>query len=302
MKYMQLGPVLDAAMAQLGYDPTIDAVPQRFRVQAAFEVRNALKKLYDERLPVLQRIERRQYRPGWSASLEWSHLQECWYNDEYWRLDSTVDGSGATEPSEAEGNPWTKLDMADVVPYIQFDQAWEDTEMDPAGVDVDDFAFVGDPKYFPEAAPIRGIKWMTGGVVLPAGSPKQVFVKFVPRPPRVSFTEWSSSCPYAAGTVVYVTADKECYCALEDIDESGVTPKLADAGLWETVRVPEDFEEYLAVAAAAAMQTNDQGRYQTLARADALFDRIVERFTAGIGASKVKTGSFGSFGSRRVPR
>ena len=52
-------------------------------------------------------------------------------------------------------------------------------------------------------------------------------------------------------------------------------------------------EEYLVQLVAAALMTEDQGKYQTQAAADRAFDELVERYGQGAGERKVRTGRFG---------
>ena len=98
----------------------------------------------------MKRIEYRHYRPTWSAGAGWQVGQECFFVDAYYRLE---EGNGTSSP-DMEGNGWRRLGMEEVAAVIAFDQPWEATQMDPAGVDTDAFAYREDPKYNPAAKPI----------------------------------------------------------------------------------------------------------------------------------------------------
>jgi hypothetical protein len=180
--------------------------------------------------------------------------------------------------------------MEKLAAFVAFDQPWEANEIDPGGVVKDAFAFRSDPKYNPEAAPITGCNWFEDGVMLPAPAPDGVFVRFVPKAPRISFLEWSGETAYAKGAGCYVTADRECYVALADIAPGG-DPPSANAS-WKRVRVRDEFETYLVEMAAATILSEDQGRYQTKAAAETEFAELQARFAEGTGDSRMRAGRF----------
>ena len=96
---------------------------------------------------------------------------------------------------------------------------------------------------------------------------------------------------------MYDTAARGCYRAKCDI-EAGTTvaPNPAPSSAppyWAAVTVAEAFEEYLVQIVAAAIMTEDQGKYQTQAAADRALDDLVERFGQGAGERRVRTGRFG---------
>lgn len=295
MRQMNVGTILDNACRLAGRDPELLGVPDSWRMLAGFAVNAGLRKIYAEKPPHMKRVEYRHYRPTWSAGAGWTQGQECFFVDRYWRLES---GDGTLSP-DTEGNGWRKLGMEEVVAVVAFDQPWEPVQMDPAGVDKDAFAYRSDPKYNPLAKPIEGCGWWEEGIVLPSPAPVGVYVKFMPMPPHVSMEEWSGTTGYAAGAVVYSMRAKGCFRAAHEIaagteqtpgPEPGTPAGRTD---WTAVTVDEAWEEYLTQLAAAALLTEDQGKYQTQAAADRAFDELVERFTQGVGERKVRTGRFG---------
>lgn len=293
MRQVNAGELLDSACRLAGRNTAMMGIPDAWRMTAAFAMNAGLRKAYAEKLPHMRRVEYRHYRPTWSAGAGWVQGQECFFVDAYYRLES---GDGTLSP-DTEGNGWRRLGMEEVVPVIAFDQPWEAVQMDPAGVDKDAFAYTADPKYNPLAKPIEGCGWWEEGIILPTPAPVGVFVKFVPLPPRISMEEWNGLRGYAAGAVVFEETSKRCYRAKHDI-EAGMVGDPAQAPStattdWAPVTVDESLEEYLVQLVAAAIMTEDQGKYQTQAAADRAFDELVERYGQGAGERKVRTGRFG---------
>lgn len=276
---IQLGAILEGACAMAGYDLQYQTAPVRWRVMAATAVNEGLRRIHAEKFPALRRIEFRRYRPP-EADLQdalerYAEGQECWNEGAYWRRTDTG---------------WEKLKMEEVAAFVAFDQPWEATEIDPAGVVLGAFAYEADPKYNPEAAPIQGCNWFEDGILIPAPAPTGVFVRFAPKAPRVSFVEWSGERAYARGAGCYDSATRECYMALSDIAPGGGTPGTNAA--WKRIRVRDEFENYLVELAATSLLTEDQGRYQTKAAAESEFADLQARFAEGAGDSRMRCGRF----------
>ena len=276
---IQMGNILEAACAMAGYELVTGTVPLRWRIMAGTAVNEGLRRIHAEKFPALRRVEFRRYRPI-EANLEdaaerYATGQECWCDGQYWRRTATG---------------WDELKMEQVSAFVAFDQPWEATEIDPGGVVVDDFAFEADPKYHPEAAQVKGCGWFADGVLLPAPAPEGVYVRFTPKAPRVSFVEWSADRDWARGAGCYVSEDRDCYIAAADI-ESGEEAPSANAK-WRRIRVRDEFETYLTELAAASLQSEDQGRYQTKAAAENEFAELQARFAEGTGDSRMRAGRF----------
>jgi len=276
---IQLGNILEGACAMAGYETTFMGVPLRWRVMAATAVNEGLRRIHAEKFPALRRVEFRRYRPPESdlaaAEATYATGQECWHGGRYWRR--TEDG-------------WKELKMEEVSAFVAFDQPWEPTEIDPAGVVLDEFAFEADPKYNPRAASVQGCGWFADGMLLPTPAPPGVFVRFTPKAPRISFTEWAGDRAYTRGAGCFVSADRECYVALAEIAPGGEEPGVNAA--WRRVRVRDEFEAYLTELAAANLLSEDQGRYQTKAAAESEFAELQARFAEGNGDSSMRRGRF----------
>lgn len=287
MKTVKFGTILENAARLAGRQVATMGVPENWRALAALAIGDGLRRLAAEKFPLLQRVEYRRYRPDWIGNIGWTKGQECWFGDAYWRLEAEA-GTGV--PSDA-GSGWRRLDMAEVVAFVAFDQPWEPVVMDGASVDFSRFAYAADPKLNPTATPLKVAGMTELGVILQAPAPTGVYVKFVPRHPNVSFVEWSQSADYEAGDVVYLTQTKDCYRCAADVAAGGKSP-AEDAQGWFPLRIPDAFEGYLTRLASVDLLTEDQGKYQTRAAAEKEFDELCARHHEGNGETRVRTGRF----------
>lgn len=276
---IQMGCILEGACAMAGYDLSLQTAPMRWRQMASMAVNEGLRRIHAEKFQALRRVEFRRYRPIEEdlaeAALRYATGQECWCDGKYRRRTATG---------------WEDLKMEQVSAFIAFDQPWEAVEIDPGGVVVEEFAFVADPKYHPDATPVKGCGWFADGVLLPAPAPEGVYVRFTPKAPRISFVEWSANRDWARGAGCYVSEDRDCYIAVAEI-ESGEESPSANAK-WRRIRVRDEFETYLTELAAASLLTEDQGRYQTKAAAENEFAELQARFAEGTGDSRMRCGRF----------
>ena len=287
-KTVKAGVVLENAVRMAGFDPSLMAVPVNWRMLAALAVNAGLGEIVSERFPQMRRVEYRRYRPTWSSTAEWRERQECYWDGGYWRLESAESEAGRQVPGE--GSAWRRLKMEEVAAFIEWEQPWEETAIEPGGVDVQEFAYASDPKYSPDATPIRGCRATELGVSIPAPAPVGVFVRFIPQPSEITYTEWDAATQYEAGDLAYVTAQKECYMAT-GAAERGVQP-AADGAHWMPVRITTTWEKYFTLKAAAEIQTAEQGRYQTQAAAESEMQRLRERFIDFEGENEAEMGGY----------
>ena len=286
---VKAGIVLENAVRMAGFDPSLMAVPVNWRMLAAMAVNAGLARIVAERFPQMQRVEYRRYRPTWSSMADWREKMECYWDGTYWRLESAADNAGQTVPG-TDGSVWRALKMEEVAAFIEWEQPWEQTAIEPGGVDVQAFAYGSDPKYCPDATPIKGCRMTEMGVSIPAPAPVGVFVKFIPQPCEITFTEWSAESDYAAGDLVYVTAQKECYMATS-AGTRGVQP-LADTSHWWPVKISSTWLKYFTLLAASEIQTAEQGRYQTQAAAETEMQSLCERFLDFGGENDTAIGGY----------
>ena len=287
-KSVKAGIVLENAVRMAGFDPSMMPVPVNWRMLAAMAVNAGLARIVAERFPQMRRVEYRRYRPTWTTAAEWRERQECYWDGAYWRLESAETGAGQTVPGE--GSAWRRLKMEEVAAFIEWEQPWEETAIEPGGVDVQAFAYEKDPKYFPDAAPIKGCRMSEMGVSIPAPAPVGVFVRFIPQPCEITFTEWRAEDEYAAGDLAYMTDRKECYMATGAATR-GVNP-AADGANWIPVRLSSTWIKYFTLLAASEIQTAEQGRYQTQAAAESELQSLRERFLDFGGENDAEMGGY----------
>ena len=287
MKTVKLGTILENAARLAGRQVSMMGVPENWMALAALAIGEGIRRIAAEKLPMMQRVEYRRYRPEWHSNIGWTRGQECWHGENYYRLESE---HGTAEPN-VDGSGWRLLKMDEVTAYVEWDQPWEPTGIDRGSVDVNRFAFAADPKQNPNATPLKVVGMTELGVTLEAPAPKGVYIKFVPKYPNLSFVEWSASNAYEAGDVVYLAATKECYQAMDDVSSGGTTPAM-DSENWQPLRISDTFECFLTRLVAVDFLTEDQGKYQTRAAADKEFDDLCERYHEGNGESRVRRGRF----------
>lgn len=287
-KSVKAGTVLENAVRMAGFDPSLMAVPVNWRMLAAMAVNAGLARIVAERFPQMRRVEYRRYRPTWTTLAEWSERQECYWDGAYWRLESAVADAGREVPGE--GSAWRRLKMEEVAAFIEWEQPWEATAIEPGGVDVKEFAYASDPKYSPDATPLKGCRATEMGVTIPAPAPVGVFVRFIPQPGEITFTEWSETEGYEAGDLAYMTSQKECYMATRTATV-GVNP-AADGAHWIQVRLSATCVKYFTLLAASEVQTAEQGRYQTQAAAESELQSLRERFIDFGGENETEMGGY----------
>lgn len=285
MKSIRLGTILENAARLAGRDANRMGVPDNWKVLAAMSLGAGITRIIAEKFPMMTRIEFRRYRPEWSDSVTYRVGNEVWLNGEYWR--KVVAGHGAPGDSDT----WKLLDMTEVSAFIAWDQPWENTVIHRAGVDSTRFAYAADPKYCPEATPIKCAKVTAFGIELEAPAPKGVFCQFVPEYPSVSFDEWSSGRSYEPGDVAYVTAEKDVFVCLHPVRQGGMSPQT-DQDNWIVFRMPGEFEAYLTRLVSCDFLTQDQGKLQSMGYADAEFNRLCDLYHAGNGETRMRVGRF----------
>ena len=285
MRDVKLGVILDNACRLAGREPSANIVPDGWKVMAGMALEAGLHALAAEKFPQMQRIEFRRYRPEWTQGGGFRKGHEAWHGEFYWRLE---DPSSNGEPGVADG--WRPLQPEEVARFIAFDQPWEATVIQSFGVDVARFAYAADPRYSPDAAPLRGCNLCELGVILPDTAPDGVFVRFIPEFPRIDFAEWSSETEYSVGDTAYDPASKDVYSYAGGDEEQA--ERSFPSGAWRPVRVRSEFANYLTRLVACDFLTEDQGKFQTQAAAEREFNLLCERYHEGNGETRIRTGRF----------
>jgi len=286
MGKMKLGNILENAVRLTGRQVGSLGVTENQRALAAMAMSEGIRKIAAEKLPMMQRIEYRRFRPTWTSNAGWMVGQECFYSDDYWRL--TEVGPTAAPRTDPK---WMRLHPEQVVAFVSFEQPWENTVIDRAGIDVNRFAYESDPRYNPQATPIGNCVLTDLGITIHPSKAKGIWCRFVPKYPNVSFIEWSSTNAYEAGDVVYLTSTKDCYQAIRNVAAGGTSP-ATDYNNWDPIRISADFETYLTRLVAADLMTEDQGKYQTKAAAEKEFEDVCSRFIENVGYGRIRTGRF----------
>ena len=283
------GVILNGVIRLKGWDPETFTVSGADRETLTEAANDLLREAWSrQKWPLLMRTEQRQYRPTWAVGTTYAMDEEVWHagTETYWK--SLAAGNVGHEPAEGSAF-WEKPD--DFIPFIQLAQPWETWEIWERGVDLQAFAFDSDPRLTPNIKAIKPCEFWMDSVVLPSSAPVKPWVRFMPRCPELSFTEWSGATAYAAGEACYLTSTGRSYTALQ-----GSTNKspATETDYWVEVGVPKFMSRYVRIGMLAAWRTADEGRYQTQAEARAELERMEqEAFERAGQAQGVRWGGVG---------
>lgn len=277
-----LGDVFKQIQALRGYASIAMGAAERTRCIGA--VNQAGKTAWMLRMwPEFSAVERRTYRPPWSADEQYLAGSEVWrlgadgLTGHYYRALQT---STNVDPQDGAAPAYWVEDPTDMRLYIAFEQPWEAT---PIGkVDITRFATWDDPTFVMNPAWVRGLGLKQRCVIFPApgsgmdqgrssnastgrGMPARPWIQFLPPWPEVSEVLWSAGESVPAGALRYREATGECYVALRPSE--GATPEESGED-WATRGVPEFFFRYICLWATAQRQTEEEGKYKTQAAAN----------------------------------
>lgn len=282
------GLIADGVIRMRDWDPEAYTLGSATRATFTQAANDALRRAYGyQKWPTLMRTEARRYRPTWDTDATYETGQEVWWLDAYWRALQDHDGE---EPAEGSAY-WEKPE--DFVPFIAFEQPWEEWAFDINGVDLKAFAWGLDPRQHPGMRAIDGCDLWMDSVVLPQGSPDRVWVRFVPRAPVISFEEYAAGRTYAAAEACYVTAAGRSYVALKAA--TGKNP-VTETDYWREVGVPAFLSPYVRMAILSQWLTVAEGRYEMEGRAARELDEVAARHFERAGYAQ---GARMSVGRRR---
>ena len=265
---VSVGNLINRIVRAREWDPETYTLSGSVRDCLADAANEALAKAYAAcKWPQLARVELRTYRPPYASAAAYTAGMEVYAADgAYYRALS----DNPTEAPSADSAQWQAVTP---IPFIELAQPWENTEMDENGVDLSEFAYAVDPRQLPFAKALAGCRFWMSSVVLPQDSPARVYVRFVPKRPRIGLEEWSESAAYDAGSTVYVTATGKCWRAAA-ATAAGDAPGAAAA--WREVRVPEFLVTYLKEYALSMWLTDSEGRTDHIGIAKSILNETVD--------------------------
>lgn len=279
-KTVSLGQILDRVFAGRGLlygDTTLD---EKERELYGWHINQHLRVAWDvTRWPQLMKYEERTYRPPFSLATNYSAGLQVWdpETEMYWES-LEDDNVGNQPPSDGEADDhWTPAE--EMKRYIQLDQPWESNEIDEDGVDLADFAFYDDPLGYPNQRAVAGCQRIADCVMMPANVevPNEVWIKFKPPAPRISLLEWSGATDYVAGDIRYHATSREAYIATRATTGEEPDTTVEGGNPWSPIGFPAMFEDYVVLAVLAELRSEEQGKYQTKAEAEAELERVVHK-------------------------
>lgn len=149
-------------------------------------------------------------------------------------------------------------------------------------VDRNQCAYRDNPS-FADTPPISGVKWVKGGIILPASAPAVVYLKFRPPTPRFSLQPWDKDVAYFEGDLAYVQNEGDCYRAL--IQNEDQRPAESPVQ-WERVVFPEFLFNYVRYGCHADMISEDLNKQQSTVSAENEMERLRDLFVEQSGSGR----------------
>lgn len=296
IRMVKAGRLADGVVGALGWEPEAYTLSGKDRNTLADAMNDAIMIAYDkQKWPQLMRTEQRTYRPPWDAATAYLRGHEVWLEDitepeggAYYKLLAAT--SVGEDPLTADVTVWERV--TEILPFIQLAQPWERWAIDEKGFDCKNFAWELDPRGDPDLQPIAGARVHMDSVMLPKGKvPARVWIRFVPDRPRLDFTEWVTGTTYAAGEVLYRTAQGRCYVSLIDANTGNVPETSPEE--WSEVAVPEFVAKYVRLYAQGVWLTDDQGAKRARTEAAEELARMERAYFEGQGVNEGVTFSCG---------
>lgn len=274
MRTINFQTVLNNALRQMGWDPTVATDAQKARVAASVGVHLGRAWDYDF-WPELTCIEERAYANDWSAAITFGEGDVVW--DPTTRLYYTSLENANTGNAVTDTDWWAATDLKDLESYVV---AWEQRGKTrigevlgvyPTQLDAWNDQSRGAGRRLAKALTGDGLQLLdaivtqmdpvTNAPQLVTGL-KTVWVRFRKQAPRFTTNLWNEGGVYAEGEVVlWPTSNNdqqggECYRATLSVD---------NAWGWEKQEIPLMFEKFLQIAVledVLAFEQHRQANYE----------------------------------------
>lgn len=284
-KTVKFGTVLDQLRRGMGYDPDTVTPTAAERVRDAEILDRMLEVAWQAYLwPQLLVVSLRYYRPDWEADKSYAAGEEVWRESgdfaHYCRAKQNHSGQ---DPATDSTETYWEADPEGFIPNIAFQQWWEADEID--GFDLGSCVTTQDPLTVLNPGFVRDVQVWEESLLIPPDTADCVYVRFRPARPQFGGVLWSSGTDYATNDLVYLVSSREAYIALQP----GTNKNPAtETSYWAPVGFPEFLVRYCVWAGVAEMQSEDSGKYKTLAKANEELERLMEVHGTRAGqASKI---------------
>lgn len=136
---------------------------------------------------------------------------------------------------------------------------------------------------YKDVAPIQGVRFVRGGIVIQGAVPETVYVRYRPPTPEFSLRPWDTGQLYFAGDLAYVPNEGDCYRALT---ETGAERPNEFPEIWEKVVFPEFLLNYVRYGAHADLLSEDVAKRQSATYAEAELERLRDLFLEQGGSGR----------------
>jgi hypothetical protein len=266
--------VYHAIMRRESLDPLTAVISATEKANFAELINTRFLEAYQSEFwPSIMLVEQRRYRPSYSVSSNYITDDEIWdpTTELYYR--SLQDNNVGKVPG-TDLTWWDEITAydTDFIAYIDFEQ---DGETIIGAVDTEDCLFDKDPRIYRNAGRVRNIHLLGNKILVEDHSiPSKPWLKFRPRPPQFSLTEWSGTTAYSIGDLCYLDATGETYKAITSSTNKNPS---TDITAWEPVSFPAFLRNYVVHAVASDRLTEEEGRYKEEARANDILEILQEQ-------------------------
>jgi hypothetical protein len=149
-------------------------------------------------------------------------------------------------------------------------------------VDLNACAYEEDPDE-EEAIPVRGVKFVTGGIRLPSTAADEVWIRYRPPAPVFSLIPWDAGAQYQEGDLAYVPGTGDTYVALADSENERPED---NATVWSRQTFPDFLYNYVKAGSHADMTGEDIAKAQSDALAERELERLRDLFVEQSGSMR----------------